>query len=183
MIHAPRPDLDVFKATDDPASMIPADEGKSLAELVRIALYNIDKFDARPIRTPAEVKELSKRYTDAEIARLPPKPTPREASTAWLAKKGEPVRRLAVACPLNRIYRVKGGLASELRGTAPIGLIISYRDPGRGAPAEAAIIVLGKKSGLGSAERPLVVTQDGLEDITDAARAGKLPELSNGSHR
>jgi hypothetical protein len=143
--------------------MIPLDlSGKSLVELIRMALFNIDQVDVRPV-APPEDPDKSRR-------------TPRELQAAWLLKRSDKVQALAKARPMDRLYRVKGGVVSATRGASPLAIITSYRDGDHGSAPEAGVIVLGVKRGLGSAEKPLAVTEDGLEDVTTSARAGQLPE-------
>jgi len=159
--------VDIFK--DPPGyegSLIPLDQGQSLKQLVKAALQNIDRFDTAP-RSPA-----------ASSGAVPQATTPRAKATEWLRRQPQAVQRLAKARPLNKLYRVTGGVVSETRGLAPLGLIVSYKKGYRGNPPLCGVQILGfKGTQLGSAANLMPIPGEGLEDVTDAARAGKLPEL------
>lgn len=145
------------------ARMIPLDVGgRSLPELIRMALFNFDQMDTRPVAPPEDPDQSRN--------------TPRELQQQWLARKPEVIRNLAKKYPMDRLYRVRGGVVSATRGVSPLGIVISYRLGDHGGAPEMGVLVLGVKRGLGSAEKPLPVTADGLEDVTSAARAGQLPE-------
>jgi len=159
-------------------TMAPVDVGADLAELLKSALFNCDQYDKIPrIDEPdAQVKEaLDLRTHRAKfedgLARVAQR-------HGWTVVQCNQVRDLKKACPPDRVYRVTGGFASSIRGSAPIGVIVSYRPGQHGGPAEAGIAVLGfKETEKGSAADPMGVPASGLEDVTEAARAGTLPEL------
>ena len=159
--------VDIFK--DPPGykgTLIPLDQGQSLAQLVKAALQNISRFDTSP--------EQSANERRAHGA----KPTPRQQATNWLRKQSMAVQVLAKARPLNRLYRVKGGLLSASRGISPLGLIVSYKQGTAGGPPLCGVQILGFKGNqLGSGSNLLPVPAEGLEDVTDAAKRGDLPEL------
>lgn len=145
------------------ARMVPIDlGGRSLLELITMALWNLDQFDVRPKAPPEDPLKY--------------RPTPRELTLVWLRTKPGVVQELAKKAPMNRLYRVRGGVVSATRGLSPLGVIASYREGVAGGAAEAGVVVLGVKRGLGSMEKPLGVPLEGLEDVTDDARAGRLPE-------
>lgn len=153
-------------------TMVPADEGRSMADLIQVVLHNIDQFDKRKVTVQANGdRDVAERTYRGEffhgLAMI-------AARQGWTAAQVEQVRGLIRRCPPDRVYRVRGGVHSATRGHSPLGVIVSYR-PGRGAP-EAAVMALGAFA-LGSAAEPLVVTADGLEDVTEAARRFDLPEL------
>ena len=88
------------------------------------------------------------------------------------------MRAFATKYPLNRLYRVGGGVHSASSGLAPLGVIIAYTGGTGGNPPAAGVVILGFKGAQeGSAEKPLWVPGEGLEDVTEAARKGALPEL------
>lgn len=166
-------------------TMIPADAGLDLVELVRIALYNIDAFDKVAMegetqvvgRTTADlthVKTYRQRFLDglAAIAQR----------QGWSVHGSAQVAALYKECPPDRIYRIGGKYRSVTRGLPPLGIVVGYR-PGRaGGPAEVGLAVLGiSKEFLGSPEQPFPVPAEGLEDVTEAARTGRLPELARPS--
>jgi hypothetical protein len=164
-------------------TMIPADIDSSLPNLVRIALYNIDQFDKIPREDEKDedvkkvLQQSGKTYREkferglAEIA----------MRKGWTPEQCKAIATLKKKCPPDRLYRIKGGFHSLQRGLAPLGVIKSYRPGTGGAPAEAGVMVLGFKDGdTGSAAKPFPVPAEGLEDVTEAARAGKLPELRHG---
>lgn len=159
-------------------AMVPADIGKSLPELVRIALYNIDRFD--DIAMDGDVEKVGNSTFE-----LSTKKTYRQRFEEGLAiiaihhgwghEACRGVALLKKSHPPDRIYRVRGGLYSATFGASPLGVIVSYRPGQSGAPAEAGVAILGFGNGqIGSVEEPLGVTADGLEDVTELARAGKL---------
>ena len=158
---------DIFK--DPPGykgTLIPLDQGQSLSQLVKAALQNIDRFDTSPEQSERDRRAFG------------PRPTPRQQFLLWLRKQGSDVIQLAKMRPLNKIYRVKGGLLSETRGISPLGLIISYKKGAAGDPPLCGVQILGFKGDqLGSGSNPLPVPAEGLEDVTAACRDGSLPEL------
>ena len=156
-------------------TMIAADAGVSLTELVRIALYNIDQFDkiAREDE-PDDVTRASldlhthRHKFDEGLAHI-------AQHRGWTGAQCNQVAALKKARPPDRLYRVRGGYHSATRGLDALGVITSYRPGKRGGAAEAGVTILGFTGGmLGSAEKPLGVPAEGLEDVTEAARTGKL---------
>lgn len=160
-------------------TMIPADEGVDLEELVRIALYNIDQFDK--VAREDESDERTKRELDMRTYRDKFEEGLAQIAMrqGWTAEQCTQVGKLKKERPPNCLYRIRGGFHSATRGLDALGIIVSYR-PGRGgAAAEAGVMVLGFKGDMvGSAEKPFGVPAEGLEDVTDAARAGKLGSLN-----
>lgn len=146
--------------------MIPIDlkgcGARTLTELIRIALWNIDQSDVRPTPPPDDPTKYM--------------PTPRELRAVWLRQQAEDVRVLARKAPVEAIYRIKGGVVSATRGISPIAIVTSYKSGQRGEPATAGCVVLGVVRGLGSPQRPLSVPLEGLEVVTEDARHGRLPE-------
>jgi hypothetical protein len=163
-------------------TMIPADAGIDLKELVRIALYNIDQFDKvarededEQTKQHLDMQTYRKKFEDG-LARIAMK-------HGWTAHQCGQIAKLKKACPPDRLYRIKGGFESATRGWPPIAIIVSYRPGKDGGPAEAGMAILGfSKDQYGSAAKPMPVPAEGLEDVTEDARAGKLPEL-RGPHR
>jgi hypothetical protein len=163
-------------------TMIPADADNSLPNLVRIALYNLDQWDKVPredepdesVRAALDGKTHREKFEDG-LARI-------AMRQGWTEAQCTQVAALKKARPPNALYRVRGGFTSATRGLAPIGIIVSYRPGGAfGGPAEAGVAILGFTDDMaGSACKPLPVPAEGLEDVTEAARAGKLPELRHG---
>lgn len=162
-------------------AMAPADVGLDLGELVRIALFNIDRFDA--VAMDGEVEEIGN--TTVELSH---KRTYRQKFDAgleeiayrqgWTISQAVEVGALKKRCPPDRLYRIKAGFQSATRGTTPIAIIVSYRPGQHGGPAEAGMAVLGfANDQVGSAAKPMGVPAEGLEDVTEAARAGTLEEL------
>lgn len=165
-----------------PNTMIPLDRGRTFEELLASALYNCDTFDKIPMDGQLALGDgkpllrpitWRKRFEDG-LAGLALK-------RGWTYEQCVQVRELYRKAPPDRIYRVRGGFHSLTRGIAPIGTILSYRPGKRGDPAQAAIVVLGFNPDvdfdLGSQANPLPVPLEGLEDVTEAARARTLPEL------
>jgi hypothetical protein len=146
--------------------MTPLDEGSSLDDLVRQALRNIERYDKPPIQDAGDLELRG------------PQLTPREKMRRYLRTKSEAIRKLAKACPMDRIYRVKGGIQSERFGYEPLAVILGYGSH-HGQPY-AGVMILGIKLGLGSAEEPLMVPPDGLEDVTEACRQRTLGALRVG---
>jgi hypothetical protein len=165
-------------------TMVPADAGLSLRELVRIALLNIDTFDKVAMdgetekvgNTTVELshfKTYRQRFEDGllQIA----------VRQGWTEAQCEAVGELKKRCPPDRLYRVRGGFHSATRGLSPLAVIVSYRPGQHGGPPEAGMAVLGFSNDLtGSAARPMSVPAEGLEDVTESARNGTLPELRGG---
>jgi hypothetical protein len=165
-------------------AMVPADAGKSFPELVRIALYNIDRFDSVAMdgeseRVGNKTVELSHKQTYRE--RFQDGLAAIAARQGWTPSQCTQVGKFVKAYPPDKLYRVRGGFHSLTRGAAPIGVIVSYRPGRNGGPAEAGIAILGFSNDLvGSVAKPMGVPGEGLEDVTEAARSGTLPELVGG---
>jgi hypothetical protein len=164
-------------------TMIPADAGIDLKELIRIALYNIDHYDKIPER-PQEIDGKSIDYD------TPPKTYRQQFEDGlakmairqgWTAAQCKTVADLKKKCPPNKLYRIRGGFHSATRGLSPIGIVVSYRPGQGGGPAEIGAAVLGFSNDMvGSAAQPFPVPAEALEDVTEEARSGKLPELKHG---
>lgn len=144
--------------------LINTDIGPDLKALVLMVLQNIDNYDKRP-----EQSELEKKLGVPNL-------TPREQFTEWLTKQDESTRKLVKTCPPNKLYRLKGGLQSATRGTAPFGVVISYKHS-RGAGFVGVQVLGFEGEELGSAKNPLPLPTDVLEDITEEARRLAAPEI------
>jgi len=123
-------------------NLAPLDEGKSLMDLVKLTIYNVDQVPA---------------------AR-------QQRFALWLKGQEASVRDLAELRPPNRLYRVKGDIRGTQHGFSPLGIVVGYRAGERGGPAEALCMFLGIKAGPGSMEAPARVIAEGLEDVTQEAR-------------
>ena len=162
-------------------TMIPADAGKSLADLIRSTLFNVDQWDQVAMdgeeeRVGRSTVDLSHKKTYRE--RFEEGLTHIAARQGWSPAGCAQVRALKLQRPPNKLYRIKGGLHSATKGTAPIALIVSYRPGQKGGPAECGMAILGFSNDLeGSVAHPIGIPAEGLEDVTEAARAGTLPEL------
>jgi hypothetical protein len=96
------------------------------------------------------------------------------AFTVWLGTQSEGIVKLAKVRKPNAIYRIVTDGERDGAGTVMmLGVIIGYKD-GRGAPASAAVHVLGVGLGAGAYETPLVVPGELLINVTDEVLAGKL---------
>jgi len=154
------------------------DQGASLAELVRMALLNIDQYDkiAREDEPDAEIKKgidlrTHRQKFDDGLALI-------AARQGWGTVQLAQVGGLKKRRPPDRLYRIRGGYHSATRGLDALGIILSYRPGTRGGPPEAGVMVLGFSSEMvGSAAHPLGVPEEALEDVTDSARSGKLGGL------
>lgn len=159
-------------------TMVPIDVSQGLDELVRIALFNIDRFDkvARLDEPDEDTRKIVAVYTYRQkfedgLARI-------AMRQGWSPEQCAQVAILKNKRPPDRLYRVRGGFHSATRGLSPLGIIVTYRPGGGGGPAEAGVAVLGfSKDMIGSAARPMGIPAEGLEDVTEAARRGTLPEL------
>jgi hypothetical protein len=160
-------------------TQIPGDIGISLEELVRIALYNIERFDTVAMdgeqtkvgRSTVELSHLKTYRTKFEEALAT-----KAAARGWSAEACQTVAKLKKACPPDRLYRIKAGFRSTTRGHSPLAVIVDYR-PTRGGPAEAGMVILGAMpKEHGSADRPFGVPAEALEDVTEDARNNRLPE-------
>ena len=165
-------------------TMIPADAGINLGELVRITLYNIEQFDKVAMdgeqtligRSTVELTHrltYRQRFEDA-LARI-------AAKNGWSHDACMQIADLKKRCPPDRLYRIRGGFHSATRGLSPLGIVVSYRPGKNGGPAEVGVAVLGTPDDqIGSARKPFGVPREALEDVTADARAGNLPELRRG---
>lgn len=174
-------DVTLFESVPGyPDTLIPNDQVVSLREAVRVLLYNIDHFDAVPMKgevvqvgrqrvaIPA-VKTHRQKFLDHMAAKA--------AARGWSHEACSAVSRLMRQCPPDRVYRVRGGFRSSTTGVEPIGCVVDYR-PGVGGSAEAAVVLLGAGPGeLGSGQKPLPVPAEGLEDVTEDCRTATLREL------
>ena len=182
MVHIPQNIFSPVRGYQN--TMIPADAGISLGELVRIVLYNIEHFHKVPER-PEEVKVEGKvvpvdwdkpQLSHAE--QFANHMAEKSLRRGWTTTQKDSVRGFMKKRPPDRLYRVKGGLHSKTIGIRPLAIIVDYRPGTRGGAAEAGVAVLGVSAEqLGSAGPPLGVPTEGLEDVTESAKKGDLPEL------
>jgi hypothetical protein len=153
-------------------SMIPLDEGKSIAELVSHHLHNCSVFDKVPENRNPDLPARTHRQTFLRSMAI------RAARCGWTADQCRSIAALQKTRPPDRLYRVRGGLYSASHGYAPLTYIQGYIPARRGQPAMAECVVLGVAGGqLGGAENVLVVPAEGLEDVHQQALAGRLREL------
>jgi len=162
-------------------TMSPMDAGRSLRDLVMTAIRNIDLFDKIAMdgeeetigNTTVELshkKSYRERFDDglATIA----------VRQGWTLEDAKAVRDFKRKYPPDRLYRIRGGLHSATRGSSPLAIIVSYRPGKKGHPVEAGLAILGfANDQIGSAAKPIPIPGEGLEDVTEAARKGTLPEL------
>lgn len=150
----------------------PLDKWPDLKRALLSALYNIDRHDAKP---PIRDEVLQGETLAREFARDHgfafegvDRRTARQKQDDWLAQRSESVRRAAKERPMDRIYRLRGGLVSAESNLPPFGTIVSYLERPGGVVIGVACI--GVQRGPGSREAPLWATPDGLEDITEPLR-------------
>jgi len=128
-----------------PRTMVPL-EGKTLEDLVRIALLNIEAFDH---------------------ARFDTWRRGRGGGISKLADRRPPDK-------LYRIITDNERESEGCDAPLLVGIVVGYQEAARGAPAMCRVQVLGVHAGAGSYEEPLAVPEDALEDVTERAQAGKL---------
>lgn len=94
------------------------------------------------------------------------------AHSVWLNQQTERVQKVARTRPPDRLYRVISDNEREGAETPLLlGVILGY------ASGLCGVHILGVRAGPGSAEDPILVPADALENVTEKARAGKLPTL------